>query len=67
MGKTLSGFTGLVSRPTASSIVGPPIPSEPDALETMPACRMADAEDLKSSGGNPVWVRFPPPVMTCDE
>src|SRR5262249_34379862 len=25
---------------------------------------MADAEDLKSSGGNPVWVRFPPPVMS---
>ena len=24
---------------------------------------MADAEDLKSSGGNPVWVRFPPPVL----
>src|SRR5262249_1927755 len=21
------------------------------------------AEDLKSSGGNPVWVRFPPPVL----
>ena len=24
---------------------------------------MADAEDLKSSGGNPVWVQFPPPVI----
>jgi hypothetical protein len=24
---------------------------------------MADAEDLKSSGGNPVWVQFPPPVL----
>jgi hypothetical protein len=28
---------------------------------------MADAEDLKSSGGNPVWVQFPPPVMTYDD
>ena len=30
------------------------------------SCRrggMADAEDLKSSGGNPVWVQFPPPVI----
>ena len=27
---------------------------------------MADAEDLKSSGGNPVWVQFPPPVINCD-
>ena len=30
------------------------------------SCRrggMADAEDLKSSGGNPVWVQFPPPVF----
>ena len=24
---------------------------------------MADADDLKSSGGNPVWVQFPPPVI----
>lgn len=28
-----------------------------------PGGGMADAEDLKSSGGNPVWVRFPPPVL----
>ena len=35
-------------------------------LEEFESCRrggMADAEDLKSSGGNPVWVRFPPPVL----
>ena len=24
---------------------------------------VADHEDFKSSGGNPVWVRFPPPVL----
>ena len=36
------------------------------ALDDHESCRrggMADAEDLKSSGGNPVWVRFPPPVL----
>jgi hypothetical protein len=24
---------------------------------------MAGADDLKSSGGNPVWIQFPPPVF----
>jgi hypothetical protein len=36
------------------------------AFDDNESCRrggMADAEDLKSSGGNPVWVRFPPPVL----
>jgi hypothetical protein len=26
---------------------------------------MVDAGDLKSPGGNPMWVRFPPPAFSC--
>jgi hypothetical protein len=37
--------------------------SGPDGRESCRRGGMADAEDLKSSGGNPVWVRFPPPVL----
>ena len=34
---------------------------------TLSASLTADAEDLKSSGGNRVWVRFPPPAMICGD
>jgi hypothetical protein len=52
-----------VTTPSSRRIVAPLKLEAIDESESRRRGGMADAEDLKSSGGNPVWVQFPPPVL----